>query len=273
MNRVKPIRAPSWLLSVSDTPRSISEMYSLLSTPAWIGAMPRGDGHPVMILPGFAGNDRYNGPLRLFLRALGYHAVGWKQGWNLGHSRLDPQHLGQRIAKLYDHEGSKISLIGHSLGGVFAREAARNHKERIRQVITLGSPLGQQRRQASALNGVYESLNRRPGQSDESRWHIAPPVPNSAIYSRFDGVVDWRVCLQRNGHEMTENIEVCGSHNGMTLNPMVWAVIANRLATPADDWHPFRSRGLLRFSYPKPAWQSTQAGPATQSRTAPSLAP
>lgn len=260
MGRLRPVAPPKWLLASTDTTRSLYEAYTLLATPSWIATMPRGDGHPVMILPGFAGNDRYNAPLRLFLRRLGYHAVGWKQGWNLGHSKLDPQQLGERVAKLFAHEGQKITLIGHSLGGVFAREIARLHPERIRQVISLASPLGQERRRASALNGVYESLNRTPGHTDESQWHVAPPVPTTAIYSRFDGVVDWRVCLQRNGHDHVENIEVYGSHNGMTLNPMVWAVLANRLAIPLDDWRPFRSRGVLRFSYPKPAWKATEAG-------------
>jgi len=258
--RPKPVGAPSWLLASTDTPRSLYEAWSLLATPAWIATLPRGDGHPIMILPGFAGDDRYNTPLRLFLRALGYHAVGWKQGWNLGHSKLDPRHLKERIEKLFDHEGRQITLVGHSLGGVFAREAARQHPERIRQVISLGSPLGQERRRASALNGVYESLNRTRGSTDEALWHLAPPVPTTAIYSRFDGVVDWRVCLQRKGHERTENVEVYGSHNGLTLNPMVWAVLAHRLATPIDAWRPLRSNKLLRLGLPRPAWKATEPG-------------
>ncbi|EED35739.1 pgap1 family protein [Luminiphilus syltensis NOR5-1B] len=210
-----------------------------------------------MIIPGFAGDDTYNMPLSFFLRRLGYHAVGWKQGRNLGHSTVDPQSLGMRVAKLNEHEGRKITLIGHSLGGVFAREVAREHPERIRQVITLASPIGIQRDHASGLNAVYARLNREPGQTDESLWHLPPPVPTTAVYSRTDGILDWRVSLQSSGHDQTENVEVYGSHNGMTLNPMVWALIANRLATPLDKWRPFKRRGVLYWAYPKPAWQAT----------------
>ncbi len=247
------------MLSSIDGTRAMAEAYTLLATPSWFSLLPRGDEHPVMILPGFAGSDRYNVPLRLFLKRLGYHAVGWKQGVNLGHSTLDPLHLGQRVAKLHEHEGRKITLIGHSLGGVFAREAARRHPERIRQVISLGSPIGAERRGASMLDDVYHVLNRNPNQTDESQWHHAPPVPTTAVYSRSDGILDWRVCLQSNGHEQSENVEVIGSHNGLTLNPMVWALLANRLANPLDDWRPFRSRGYLRWTYPQAAWRATES--------------
>lgn len=233
-----------------------------MAVPSWMAALPRGDGHPVMILPGFVGNDSYNRPLRLFLRAMGYHAVGWKQGRNLGHGKLDWARLGERVEKLYHHEGRKISLIGHSLGGVFAREAARRHPERIRQVVSLGSPIGKYRQLASALHGLYELLNESGHLEGEEHWHVAPEVPVSAVYTRFDGVLDWRVCLQRDGHSRCENIEVYGSHNGMTLNPMVWALLANRLATNPDAWHPFRSRGFLQLSFPNPAWGAQEPGPA-----------
>jgi pimeloyl-ACP methyl ester carboxylesterase len=251
-------RPPSWLLSASDLPRATREAVSLLSLPAWFAALPRGDGHPVMVLPGFAGDDSYNLPLIRFLKALGYHAVGWKQGRNLGHSSLDPQRLGMRVAKLNEHEGRRISLVGHSLGGVFAREAARRHPERVRQVISLGSPIGSGRRGASRLDRVYASLNRKPGQTDESQWHLAPPVPTTAVYSRTDGIIDWRVALQQRGHGESENVEVCGSHNGLTLNPMVWMLLANRLAQPENDWRPFRTRGVLRMLYPRAAWRATE---------------
>lgn len=257
----KGITPPHWLRGLIDGPLATLEAASLVYSPAWFAALPKGDGHPVMIIPGFAGDDTYNKPLIFFLRQLGYHAVGWKQGRNLGHSQLDPHNLGQRVAKLSQHEGRQITLIGHSLGGVFAREVAKRHPERIRQVISLGSPIGPERTQASALNKVYESLNREPGETDESRWHVAPPVPTTAIYSPQDGILDWRVCLQSDGHKQTENIEVCGSHNGLTLNLMVWAVLANRLATPLDAWQPLHKHGMLRWLLRKPAWQAQASAP------------
>jgi len=256
MSDFRPITPPGWLLATADVPRAWGEAFTLLMLRLWFDRLPKGDGHPVMVIPGFAGDDTYNRPLIGFLRRLGYHAVGWKQGRNLGHSTLDPQRLGMRLAKLYEHEGRKVTLIGHSLGGVFAREAARRHPERVRQVVSLGSPIGPDRAGASALNTVYEALNRHPGQLDEHLWHMAPPVPTTAVYSKTDGVLDWRVCMQSDGHEHTENIQIYGSHNGMTLNAMVWILLSERLGRAAGDWQPFRAGGLLRLMYPRPAWEA-----------------
>jgi len=256
MSEYSRVRPPSWVLASSDVARAWLEASSLLGQWWWARGLAPGDGHPVLVIPGFAGDDSYNRPLIAFLRKRGYHAVGWKQGRNMGHSSLDPKHLGMRLQKLHEHEGRKVSLIGHSLGGVFAREAARRHPERVRQVISLGSPIGDCRDEASGLNLVYRQLNRRPGQTDESRWHVAPPVPTTAVYTKGDGVLDWRVCLQSAGHRSTENIEVCGSHNGLTLNPMVWLLLCERLAIPESDWRPFKAGGLLRLMYPAPAWDA-----------------
>ncbi len=248
----RSIAPPGKLRAVSDAPRAWLEAGSIPFNWWWLRHLPDGDGHPVMVIPGFAGSDTYNKPLRRFLRERGYHAVGWKQGVNLGHSHLDLAQLGQRVEKLHGWKGRKVSLIGHSLGGIIAREAARRHPDKIRQVISLGSPIGEERDQASTLNELYRLINTEPGDLNEREWHLAPPVPTTAIYSRFDGVLDWRVCLQDDGHDETENIEVYGSHNGLTVNAMTWVVIAERLARPEGDWRPFYKNRVLRWLFRKP---------------------
>lgn len=252
------VTPPGKWRSASDVPRAWLEAGSIPFNWFWLRQLPKGDGHPVMVIPGFAGSDTYNRPLLRFLRDQGYHAVGWKQGVNLGHSHLDLAQLSQRVQKLYGREGRKVSLVGHSLGGIIAREAARRHPDKIRQVISLGSPIGEARDEASNLNSLYRQVNTEPNNLSEHQWHLPPPVPTTAIYSRFDGVLDWRVCLQADGHEQTENIEVYGSHNGLTVNPMAWVVIAERLSRPQDDWRPFRQHRVLRWLYRKPARRASE---------------
>lgn len=253
------IAPPGKLRAVSDAPRAWLEAGAIPFNWWWLRLLPKGDGHPVMVIPGFAGSDTYNKPLRRFLRDQGYHAVGWKQGVNLGHSHLDLAQLSGRLEKLHGRKGRKVTLIGHSLGGIIAREAARRHPDKVRQVISLGSPIGKERDKASTLNELYRLINSEPGELNEQHWHVAPPVPTTAIYSRFDGVLDWRVCLQKDGHEQTENVEVYGSHNGLTVNAMSWVVIAERLSRAEGDWRPFEQNRLLRWLYRRsPSGASTR---------------
>ncbi len=172
---------------------------------------PRGDGHPVLVLPGFLAADDSTGVLRRYLRALGYSAHPWLQGRNLGPSSRLAERLSGRVEELSDRHGRKLSLVGWSLGGVFARQLAKRMPERVRQVITLGSPFG-----ASS----------------------APPVPATAIYSKSDGITDWEDCRESEGHER-ENIEVVGSHCGLGWNARALWAIADRLALAEGDWKPF----------------------------------
>jgi len=256
----RTISPPGRLKAASDMPRACLEAGTVVMNWWWLRQLPKGDAHPVMVIPGFAGSDTYNKPLIHFLQRQGYHAVGWKQGVNLGHSHLDIDRLSDRVDKLYSREGRPISLIGHSLGGIFARETARRYPDKVRLVMSLGSPVARARNAASNLNVLYRQMNTTPAEIEESDWHLPPPVPTTALYSRFDGVLDWRVCLQASGHAQTENVEVMGSHNGLTLNAMSWIVIADRLAQPEWHWRPFRHNRLWRLLFKKPAWRPESSG-------------
>jgi pimeloyl-ACP methyl ester carboxylesterase len=209
---------------------------------ALVRRAPRGDGHAVLVLPGLFAGDFTTAPLRRFLRTLCYDARGWKLGINTGPDAALRESLGARLAHLFGRHGRKVSLVGWSLGGIFARELARAHPEQVRLVITLGTPF----RDVSASHAA-RLVPIRPGgrslrEAAELRaWLRQPlPVPTTSVYSRTDGIVAWRSCLEEEG-PLRENVEVSCSHTGMGFHPATFAVIADRLALPEGAWTPYRS--------------------------------
>jgi len=256
--REESIRPPGWLLAFSDGPRALLEYASLPVCASWLRRMPRGDGHPVMVIPGFMGNDQYNAPLLRYLNDLGYRAVGWGLGRNLGPATLDVDGAMRNISRLSGHGRQRLSLIGHSLGGIYARELARQRPYLVRQVISLGSPFGEGRERGSNVDKLFRAINRGAKHEDDGLLAKAPPVPTTAVYTRGDGVVHWETTVQRDGHRETENIEVFGSHTGLTLNAAVWCLLAERLAQPAGQWRPFERTGWRAALFPPPVWPATE---------------
>ncbi len=193
--------------------------------------LPRGDGHAVMVIPGFGAGDAATRPLRRVLTFLGYRCCGWGQGINLGMRAPIKTALGIRLEQLHAHHGP-VSLIGWSLGGVFVRELARASPARVRRVFTLGSPINLSP-DANNLMALFRLINPgRPARSDHEgflRRVLPPPVPCTAIYTRSDGIVAWPCCCEPPASH-TENVEVRGSHLGLPVNPEVIRTIAERLA-------------------------------------------
>ena len=150
--------------------------------------------------------------------------------------------------------GRKVSVIGWSLGGVYARALASSSPELIRQVITLGSPFNVPTMDgiSGAVARLYEFLNpgglNDPMLADAESWRVTPPVPSTAIYSEGDGVADWKYCVDEPGHE-TENLKVPGSHMGLTHNAAVMYAVAERLAQREGSWQPFNLNWFRRFWY------------------------
>lgn len=244
---------PNALLALTEAHRAVAEIFSLnISRRTLRKIAPQGDGHPVMVLPGFMGGDGYNSALRRYLSKLNYAVHGWGMGRNLGPREGVLEGLEERIHYLAERYEGPVSLVGHSLGGIFARELARQFPDKVRQVISLGSPFGQGRMTASIPARLFSALNP-PEELPISQdvLHHAPPVPTTAIYSKGDGIVNWQTTLQKNGHALTQNIQVRGSHCGMTLNPSIWFLIAERLATPSGDWQPFEGGSWRRLLYPR----------------------
>ena len=243
---------PSMLLALTEAHRAIAEFVSLsVSRRSLMKVSPRGDGHPVMLLPGFLGGDGYNRAMRNFIARLGYAAHGWGQGRNLGPRDGVLEALEARVLELYEHYGEPLSLVGHSLGGIFAREIAREYPEKIRQVISLGSPFGEGRMTGSIPARLFSTLN--PPEElpiDEDLLADAPPVPTTAIYSKGDGIVNWQTTYQKDGHAESQNIRVRGSHCGMTMNPAIWYIVAHVLANESHTWAPFEPETWSKWAIP-----------------------
>lgn len=206
--------------------------------------LPKGDGHPVLVLPGFLAGRASTKYLRDFLRSLGYYTHDWNLGTNLGVNPEVEEKLRSRVQNLFEQHDQKISLIGWSAGGIYSREVAREYPELIRNVITLGSPI-RGNVQASRAWRLYRAVNRgehlKSLMTEEAKFGRAEPleVPTTCIYSRTDGIVSWECCTSLPA-ETTENIEVSGTHLGYGHNMQVLRIIADRLAVPEGDWIPYR---------------------------------
>ncbi len=212
---------------------------------------PEGDGHGVIVFPGFLGGDHYNTMLLRLLRQLGYDAVGWEQGVNLG--PREDINIGMLIGlnRLFRRSRGKVSLIGHSLGGLYARELAKKFPDRVRSVITLGSPIAAETGHGdNAATRVFRRLNGQTMEDANIKSHsIAPPVPTTSIFSKSDAIVHWQKSMQLDGHKQCENIGIIGSHCGMTSNATAWYVIADRLAQHPDHWQRFSQSGWRKLIY------------------------
>jgi pimeloyl-ACP methyl ester carboxylesterase len=241
------MKKPHIALAMMEMPSMVMELGSLMLSAPWLRSLPKGDGHAVMIIPGFLGNDRLNHSLVRYLKHLGYNAAGWGMGRNLGPDHFAVDELKGRVTNHAETGDGTITLIGHSLGGLCAREIARMYPDNVRQVISLGTPFGKGSKKGSNAKGMFDRVN--PGTKENSMFNDgwnkfakAPPVPTTSIYTKSDGVVNWRTNIQHANHPMVQNIEVLGSHSGLTLNPAVWYLLADRLQYTRDNWEPIQSR-------------------------------
>ena len=249
-----PVGAPSRWLTALEV-RAFSERLAMSATMPILGRLPRGDGHSVLVLPGFTADDRSTQPLRELLGRLGYEAHGWDLGTNVGPTTQILDGLRDLVDELLRSQ-RPISIVGWSLGGIYARELARHYLTGIRQIVTLGSPVQMIDGDHSASRRLWDSLRHLydPMVARSAREMHRPPLPApcTSIYTRTDGIVHWRTCLITDG-SMSENVEVFGSHCGLGFNPAVAFALADRLAQPEGEWQPFRSPLWLRGLFPKPS--------------------
>jgi pimeloyl-ACP methyl ester carboxylesterase len=247
------LRAPGLGLLLAEA-RGIFEFNaSLLLSPLLMRA-PRGDGHPVLTLPGFLASDLSMAPMRRYLRGLGYDAYAWKMGRNVGGFSRKRAALLDRLTEIHAATGRKVSLVGWSLGGVYARDLALQAPQMVRYVVTLGSPFAGDVRATNATR-LYEALSGEAVQEDSAlRAAIAGdlPVPTTSIYSRTDGIVNWRTCLVRPS-DTAENIEVhLASHVGLGVNAAALWAVADRLAQTEGEFSQFDRSGPFAIAYAPP---------------------
>jgi pimeloyl-ACP methyl ester carboxylesterase len=229
--------------------RALLELAALVPAYPFLRRAPRGDGHPVLVLPGLMAGDFSTRTLRGFLRDRGYGAHGWKLGRNVGASEATINAMVERLHELRQRYEQPVSLVGWSLGGIYARELARALPEVVRQVITLGSPF----RDLDAVNVprfLRQRTRRQTAVQDDAvvraRLRAPLPVPTTAIVSRTDAIASWRSCCADPG-PLSETLEVDSSHLGLGHHPVVLLTIADRLAQPAGAWRPFQPPRGWRF--------------------------
>ncbi|MBK0392828.1 alpha/beta fold hydrolase [Ramlibacter algicola] len=234
-------RAPPLMLLAAEPLRAV---FDFCASRFCATATPVGDGHPVVVFPGLGGAPFTTSHLRKYLADSGFAAHCWGRGVNTGpdgelETWLDG--LESDLRRHHDHAGRKVSLVGWSLGGIYARELAKRAPDAVRQVITLGTPFAAMRGSTHA-EGVFRLLNGGKTQLTprlEARLRQCPPVPTTAVYSRSDGVVCWRSCIEKRTRQ-SESIEVGASHLGLVTHPEVLRVLVDRLAQPEGQWKPMR---------------------------------
>ena len=223
--------------------------------PAWplLQKAPKGDGHRVIVFPGLSTNDMSTAALRYYLNALGYKASGWNQGFNFGPRHGVMENARQMVLQAFRESGEKVSLAGWSLGGIYARELAKEMPEAVRCVITLGSPFA-----ASAKStNLWRLFELTSGKTVEQASHffdllVPPPMPTCSIYSETDGIVAWQASVQpAPAHAGIENIAVLASHIGLPVNPAALWVVADRLSQSPAHWRAFsKPKGMPGLVFP-----------------------
>lgn len=229
--------------------------------------LPQGDGHPVLVVPGMASGDFYFHTFRKRLAEKGYKAHGWKQGVNMGLSKKVAKGLGKRLEEIYkENGGQKITVIGHSLGGIYARELSREYPDMVRDVISLGSPFGGAVSETpEKLKKIFNFFSGNPALFDpelDRRGLTPPAMPATSIFSKRDVIIKWQNCLNP-ATPATDNIEITATHMGIPFNPPALVAIFDRLAQKEGAWQPFDSKpynGVAHFPA-KPATCDLPANP------------
>jgi pimeloyl-ACP methyl ester carboxylesterase len=221
---------------------------SLRLSPVYYGiGVPRGDGSPVLVIPGFLGSDNYLIELYYWLRRIGYKSYYSRIGRNAECPDVLTQRLFATMDQAYEETGRKLHLVGHSLGGLIARSAAAQRPEHVEQVISLASPfrdirvhpmilaaagfvrgrIVQERGNGHVKRGCYTG-SCTCQFATSLRDEMPAGIKRTAIYTKTDGVVDWRSCIEEDD---SLNVRVEGTHSGLAFNPQVYRTVGNLLAS------------------------------------------
>ena len=222
---------PPTIMAMAGESLTPLELPRLLAASPVLALQARGCGQPVMVLPGLGASNTSTAPMRRYLSWLGYDVQGWRLGQNRGDVAAMLPHVVAQLKEIHADSGALVNLVGWSLGGVLAREAARDNPALVRQVVTMGSPV---------VGGPkYTSLGRIYAQRGQdldaiaavvaARENTSIKVPVTSIYSKRDGIVGWQASIDR----LTpgaENIEVSATHFSLGFSPAVYKILARKLA-------------------------------------------
>lgn len=257
-----PMRLPIWRESLMGI-----DYIRLKTSLVYYGiGIPKGDGAAAVVVPGFMGIDAYLIELYCWLWRIGYKPYMSRIGQNAECPNILIDHLTQTVERAYEQTGKRVHLIGHSLGGVLSRSAAVLHPDRIATVITLGSPIRGVRVHPWVLGTaervrqkIYHRRHLFPahkphdlqcytarcmcGFSCTWRDEFPETVREAAVYTKTDGIVDWKVCIN---DDANTNFEVAGTHCGLAWNPDVYRIIAEQLALPPLRRRRARTNGARR---------------------------
>lgn len=243
--------APARALMYLELPRWIGEYAASRALDLVTPARDVGHGRPVLVLPGFSANDAMTGRLRGHLKRHGFRVHGWKLGRNRGLTDRLVEGVGDRFSALAEQYHEPVSIVGWSFGGLLARWLAHERTDDVRQIVCLGSPWRAEGERTRAT-AMFERSRERHGISERAREIVdrargPVPVPTTAVWSRTDGIVPWKGCRVDDATDPApaENVEVLSSHVGMVANPLVLAVVVDRLTQDPADWRPFSWRSLL----------------------------
>jgi len=258
------LRPPRLWHSVMEFGRVATEISASAMLGPLFKTLPKGDGHTIMTIPGFMGADGSTSQLRKFLNKRGYNAIPWGLGRNasevrsqniddfLAHRAEMENTIAAKVEQEYMASGRKITLIGWSLGGLYAVALAHQYPQWIRQVITLGTPFGDPR--GTALYSVMGSLyDNEVDEEALARWvghtysggKLRGPV--LALYSESDGIVGAGIARCEGDTRYVTNLPVLASHVGFPFNPIVFAVIGTHLVEPHERWAICRSEHIRPF--------------------------
>jgi pimeloyl-ACP methyl ester carboxylesterase len=245
------IKAPNAFLMMMEA-RAPWELAALAAFTPLLRRAPAGDTHPVLVFPGLGASDLSTLPLRKLLDTLGHATQPWNQGMNLGPRPGVLDQCEADVREVYARYHRRVSLVGWSLGGLYAREVAKRVPDLVRSVVTLGTPFAGHPRATNAWK-LYEFLSGQSSHDDSQvePLHEPPPVACTSIYSKTDGVVAWQCSVNPEG-ALAENVEVQASHIGLGVNPTAIYAITDRLAQPdfrGGQWQRFSPPAQLRWLY------------------------
>lgn len=225
------MKSPSIIWFLLEVPRGILQFVMSFSVRNFSMPKTKGDGHPILLVPGFLNNSLIHILLRKYLNRIGYKTYDWGLGWNTGKME-DLAPLSENLHKIYQKTGEEVSIIGFSLGGVYAREVAKMNPKMTRSVITMGSP----------FNGLFVKNNvtwlfhffnpkRTLEENPEffEQFEAPAPVPTQAIYSKTDGIVPWQGCMEKVEDSLHQNKEIKSSHFGFVMHQDAFEAIADFL--------------------------------------------